>query len=106
MAPSIFSKRIISLSFIIYSIEFTTKKKKKQNSKKDLLNVEELYLHLTEGVRWMNWRTQQDGRGVCKMRTADTCGWRMADADGKIRIEKIADHDNKNKQKKITNLDA
>ena len=63
-------------------------KKKKQNSKKDLLNVEELYLHLTEGVRWMNWLTQQEGRGVCKTRTADTCGWRMGDADRKMRMEK------------------
>ena len=95
MAPSIFSKRIISLSFIIYSIEFTTKKKKKQNSKKDLLNVEELYLHLTEGVRWMNWLTQQEGRGVCKTRTADTCGWRMADADGKMRKDTKKSEKNK-----------
>ena len=29
----------------------------------------------------------------------DTCGWRMADADGKLRIEKIVDRDNKNKKK-------
>ena len=33
-------------------------------------------------------------------RGPDTCGWqmRMADADGKMRIEKLADH-NKNKKK-------
>ena len=104
MAPSIFSKRIISLSFIIYSIEFTTKKKKakQQNSKKDLLNVEELYLHLTEGVRWMNWLTQQEGKGVCKTRTADTCGWRMADADRKMRMEKCGKTPKKSEKNKTT----
>ena len=77
---------IIIIYYLLHWVYY--QKKKKQNSKKDLLNVEELYLHLTEGVRWMNWLTQQEGKGVCKTRTADTCGWRMADADRKMRMEK------------------
>ena len=60
MAPSTFSKWIMSSLFLIYYWVYYNNNN--NNNNKDCQTVEELYFQLTGGVRWVN-SMQQDERG-------------------------------------------